>query len=103
VRRAVTSPVLPGSAAKALQTTKPALRVVPVQDCEVKTSQPRTDERQKLDQERQCYLDAYLNVRRHLEVVQRAITSAALPPPAIKALQETLNKLEDDIPTGANR
>jgi len=41
----------------------PALLVVPDYDCEFKTSEPRSDERQKLDYEAQCYRHAYLNVR----------------------------------------
>ena len=42
----------------------------PEPDCEFKTTEPKTEERMKLDYERQCYRHAEMIVRNRLELLQ---------------------------------
>jgi hypothetical protein len=42
-------------------------------DCEFKTSDPKADERQKLDYERQCYRHAEMIVRTRLQLLQASV------------------------------
>ena len=42
-------------------------------DCEFKTTDPKADERQKLDYERQCYRHAEMIVRSRLQLLQGSV------------------------------
>jgi len=45
-------------------------------DCEFKTDDPKADERQKLDYERQCYRHAEMIVRSRLQLLQGSVEGA---------------------------
>src|SRR5262249_31155558 len=54
----------------------PALALLAPQsepDCEFTTTDPNSDERQKLDYERQCYRQAEMIVRARLRLLQRSV------------------------------
>jgi hypothetical protein len=46
-------------------------------DCEFKTTEPTTDDRQKLDYERQCYRHAAMIARERLRLLQSSVRSMA--------------------------
>ena len=52
-------------------------------DCEFKATESKTDERMKLDYERQCYRHAEMIVRNRLELLQNSVDTT------IKALKRT--------------
>jgi hypothetical protein len=52
-------------------------------DCEFKATDPKTDERMKLDYERQCYRHAEMIVRSRLELLQSSVDKT------IKAVKRT--------------
>ena len=80
---ALASPNLAAFAQPAALPSPPLLDPQPAPDCEFKTTEPKTDELQKLDYERQCYRHAEMIVRGRLELLQSSVDET------IKAVKRT--------------